>query len=289
MSEFLAGLNPLAIVTTQRVMIVLRAVLAIGVGYLLARAASRSLVHALGHRLSVDAAKLVGRLAFYFVLGLASISALNELGFDLGVVLGAAGILSVAVGFASQTAASNIISGFFLFAERPFKIGDQLVVDGQVGEVISIDSLSVKLRMFDNVMMRVPNEHLLKSVVLNRTHFPIRRVDLSIGVAYKENMERVRDILFEVAERNPLALEEPAPVFIYRGYGDSALMIQFSIWTARDNFLPLRNSVQIEIKDAFDAAGIEIPFPHRSLYTGSVTEPFPIRLVRDEADTTDER
>lgn len=284
MNELLANLDVTQLLDASRLMIFVRAFLALAIGYLIARAASRGLVAAVGSRFGADASKLAGRLAFYFVIGLASISALNELGFDLGVVLGAAGILSVAVGFASQTAASNIISGFFLVAERPFKIGDQLVVDGNLGEVISIDALSVKLRMFDNVLMRVPNEHLIKSIVMNRTHFPIRRIDLQIGVAYKESMAQVREILFHVADRNPLALEEPAPVFIYRGYGDSALTFQFSIWTARENFLPLRNSIQEEIKEALDEAGIEIPFPHRTLYTGSVTEPFPIRLVREEPE-----
>jgi small-conductance mechanosensitive channel len=283
-NEALANLDVAQLLDAARLMIFVRAFLALAIGYLIARAASRGLVAAVGRRFGADASRLAGRLAFYFVIGLASISALNELGFDLGVVLGAAGILSVAVGFASQTAASNIISGFFLVAERPFKIGDQLVVDGNLGEVMSIDALSVKLRMFDNVLMRVPNEHLIKSIVMNRTHFPIRRIDLQIGVAYKESMEQVREILFHVADRNPLALEEPAPVFIYRGYGDSALTFQFSIWTARENFLALRNSIQEQIKQALDEAGIEIPFPHRTLYTGSVTEPFPIRLVRDEPE-----
>jgi len=282
MNELLANLNVTELIDAPRLMILVRASLALAIGYLIARASSKGLVAAAGRRFSAEASKLAGRLAFYFVMGLASISALNELGFDLGVVLGAAGILSVAVGFASQTAASNIISGFFLVGEHHFKIGDQLVVDGNLGEVMSIDALSVKLRMFDNVLMRVPNEHLIKSIVMNRTHFPIRRIDLQIGVAYKESMEQVREILFHVADRNPLALEEPAPVFIYRGYGDSALTFQFSIWTARENFLPLRNSIQEEIKAALDEAGIEIPFPHRTLYAGSATEPFPIRLVRDE-------
>jgi small-conductance mechanosensitive channel len=128
-------------------------------------------------------------------------------------------------------------------------------------------------------MMRVPNENMIKSTVLVRTRFPIRRVDLQIGVAYKEDTVRVREILFEVADRNPLCLDEPAPLFIYMGYGDSALEIQFSVLAARENFLPVRTSMYEEIKAAFDQNDIEIPFPHRTLYTGSVTEPFPVEAV----------
>ena len=92
-------------------------------------------------------------------------------------------------------------------------------------------------------------------------------------------MEKVRKILFDVADRNPICLDEPQPLFIYKGYGDSALELQFSVWAKRQNFLALRNSIREEIKAAFDENGIEIPFPHRTLYTGSVTEPFPVRVV----------
>jgi small-conductance mechanosensitive channel len=185
----------------------------------------------------------------------------------------------VAVGFASQTSASNLISGLFLLAERPFSVGDIIKVGDTTGEVIGIDLLSVKIRTFDNLFVRVPNESLIKSEVTTLTKFPIRRIDLKIGVAYKEKMARVREVLRAVAEKNPLCLEEPPPLFIFLGYGDSALEVQFSVWGKRENYLALRNAILEEIKVAFDAAGIEIPFPHRSLYTGSITDPFPVRIV----------
>lgn len=82
-----------------------------------------------------------------------------------------------------------------------------------------------------------------------------------------------------VADANPLCLDEPAPLFVFNGFGDSSLNIQFSVWTKRENFRDLRNSLQEEVKEAFDAADIEIPFPHRSLYAGSETAPFPITIV----------
>ena len=154
-------------------------------------------------------------------------------------------------------------------------------VDGVSGQVYAIDILSVKLRKFDNTLMRIPNEMLMKVPVLNRTRFPIRRLDIQIGVAYKEDTEKVRQILLEVADVNPLVLEEPEPIFFYKGYGDSALELQFSIWSTQEHFGELYRFFREEIKTAFDAHGIEIPFPHRSLYIGSVTEPFPIRLVDD--------
>jgi small-conductance mechanosensitive channel len=105
---------------------------------------------------------------------------------------------------------------------------------------------------------------------------------LQIGVAYKEDIGRVRDILVEVADKNPLSLEEPRPLFIFQGFGDSAIEIQFSVWVLKDNYLPLKNSIQEEIKQAFDSAGIEIPFPHRTLYAGSMTDPLPVQVVASE-------
>ena len=137
------------------------------------------------------------------------------------------------------------------------------------GEVLSIDLLSVKLRTFDNLFVRIPNESLIKSEVTNLTRFPIRRFDLLLGVAYKEKISLVRDVLMAVADKNPLCLDEPAPIFVFVGFGDSALNIQFSVWGKRENFRDLRNSLQEEIKQAFDSAGIEIPFPQRTVHLQS--------------------
>lgn len=222
------------------------------------------------------------RVIFYGILVLAFTSALHQMGFKLGVLLGAAGIISVAIGFASQTSASNLISGLFLVWERPFSVGDTIRVGSTIGEVISIDLLSVKLRTFDNLFVRLPNETLIKTEMTNLSRFPIRRLDLQIGVAYKEDIKRVRRVLEAVATANPLCLEEPRPQFLFLGFGDSALNLQYNVWSQRENFLEMRNSLQIEIKEAFDREGIEIPFPHRTLYTGSTTDPFPVRVVNPD-------
>ena len=209
-------------------------------------------------------------------------SVLHQLGFNLGVLMGAAGLLTVAAGFAAQTAASNIISGLFLIGERPFVVGDVIIVDTVTGEVTDIDLVSVKLRTFDNLMVRVPNETLLKSKLTNLSHYPIRRMDLQIGVAYKEDVERVIDVLRRVADALPQCLDEPEPIIVHKGFGDSAVLLQFSVWAQRGVFLAARNELLLEIKKAFDAEGIEIPFPHRTLYAGAATAPLPVRVVADE-------
>lgn len=257
----------------------LMALLLSTVGWVLANLCARFTERIIREHYSKHHAVLFRRIVFWLILGLFAASALKQLGFSLGILLGAAGVMSVAIGFASQTSASNLISGLFLIGERPFQIGDVIRVGNTTGEVLSIDLLSVKLRTFDNLFVRLPNESLIKSEVTNLSRFPIRRFDLQIGVAYKEDIAKVREVLFAVAEKNPLSLEEPAPTFLFNGFGDSALNLQFSVWCTSANFRALRNSLQEEVKVAFDQAGIEIPFPHRTLYSGSDSAPFPVTIV----------
>ena len=241
-------------------------------GFICASMASRAVSRFFSKNFSQHHIVLFKRLLYWLIVALFVASALKQLGFSLSVLLGAAGVLSVALGFASQTSASNLISGLFLIGEQPFKLGDTIKVGNTTGEVLSIDLLSVKLRTFDNLFVRIPNETLIKSEVTNLTRFPIRRFDLLLGVAYKEQIAVVRQVLMDVADKNPLCLDEPNPMFLFLGFGDSALNIQFSVWSKRENFRDLRNSLQEEVKLAFDKAGIEIPFPQRVVYLNPTSD-----------------
>ncbi|NNF06481.1 MAG: mechanosensitive ion channel family protein [Candidatus Eisenbacteria bacterium] len=267
-----------AFITPERLLAVLYAVITLVVGVAVARLARSLVRRASADRLSPQGMMLLSRVVFFVILGLVFSSVLHQLGFKLGVLLGAAGILTVAIGFASQTSASNLISGLFVIAERPFVVGDVIKIDDLVGEVLSIDLLSAKLRTFDNLYVRVPNESIIKSRITNLTYFPIRRLDIQMGVAYREDIEKTKEVLFKVADQNPLCLDEPKPLFIFQKFGDSALEFQFSVWATRVNFLDLRNGINSEIKAAFDEAGIEIPFPHRTIYMGEGTGPLPISM-----------
>ena len=276
-----------AIFVSERTVDFLQAVLILLIGFLAAKIATKTLTALLEKKFDAHELHLFRRGIFYGILALFVISAMHQMGFNLGVILGAAGIFSVAIGFASQTSASNLISGLFLLGERPFSVGDIIRVGTNVGEVLSIDLLSVKLRTFDNLHVRIPNESLIKSELTTLTKFPIRRFDMQVGIAYKEDLQTVQDILLEVAEKNPLCLEEPKPLFIFQGFGNSSLDIQFSVWCKVENFLDMKNSLQIAVKTAFDDKGIEIPFPHVTLYKGSVTDPFPVSIVGEEDEKAD--
>lgn len=274
----------LALAQAEIVLDILRATLVIVAGFVVAQLISRTVKKLTAKQFTPHQSMLINRVLYWLILGLFLASALRQLGFNLGVVLSAAGVLSVAIGFASQTSASNLISGLFLVSEKPFQLGDVIKVGNTTGEVLSIDLLSVKLRTFDNLFVRIPNESLIKSEMTNMTRFPIRRFDLQVGVAYREDISKVREVLTDVAARNTLCLDEPEPLFVFNGFGESSLNIQLSVWAKRENFLKLRNTMQEQVKIAFDEAGIEIPFPHRSLYAGSQTTPFPVRIVADDKE-----
>ena len=228
-------------VSVERAFALSRALLLLVVGFFLARLISRLLFRSVGKRLDEQRAYLLRRASYYLLLALFVVAALHELGFNLGILLGAAGVLSVAVGFASQTSASNIISGLFLIAERPFAIGDAIRIGNTTGQVLAIDLLSVKLRTYDNLFVRIPNETLIKAEIKNLSRFPIRRIDLFIGVGYSTDLSHARKVLVEAAHRHPLSLEEPPPLFQVKGFGSSSLDLQFSVWVRREAYTQLKN------------------------------------------------
>lgn len=270
--------------TPERLEMYLRASLTLIIGFPILLILTRALGKILTKQLSPHSGMVISKAVFYVGSVILVLTCLRELNFQLTALLGAAGIAGVAIGFASQTSLSNIISGLFLVWEKPFLVGDSIKVGDATGVVFSIDLLSTKLRTFDNRFIRIPHEKLIKSDVTTITRFPIRRFDINIGVAYKEDVKKVIRVLKEVADKNPHCLDEPEPVVIFRDFGDSSLNFLFGVWFAKQDFLVLRNSIMAEIKERFDAEGIEIPFPHRTLYSGSATDPFPIRIINGEPD-----
>jgi len=209
----------------------------------------------------------------------------SEMGVDLTTLLGAAGIVGIAIGFASQTSVSNIISGLFILGEKPFTVGDLITVGDKTGIIISIDLMSIKIRTFDNLFIRLPNERVLNTEVVNITRFPIRRLDLPISVSYKEDLGRVMALLAETAGKNPYALSEPEPLVLIQSFGASGIEFLLGVWFLKDNFIQLKNSLLQAIKERFDAEGIEIPFPQVSLHAGTTTKSFPVQLETEAAPT----
>lgn len=270
MSEWMPALKEL--LTVETISLWARSLTLLVVGLIVARLVSGSLARMLAARLEKQQVRLMQRLAFYLILGVFLTAALNQLGFNLGVILGAASVATVAIGFAAQTSTANIISGLFLIAERPFSIGDVIQVGGTTGVVLSIDWLSVKLRTFDNLYVRIPNETLIKTEIRTLTRFPIRRFDFRFLVAYEEDLKRVRELLLDVAAENSLVLEEPRALIIMDGFEESGVRIQFSVWAKAENFLDVKNSVLEEVKHTFREHEIDVPIRPVTLHWASPSE-----------------
>lgn len=235
-------------------------------------------LRSLRKQLSRQRMMLVSRTIIYTgYIGLILI-VIRELNYDLTALFGAAGVVGIVIGVASQTSIGNIISGLFLVGEKSFELGDVVRIGDKTGTVYSIDLLSIKIKTFDNLLIRIPNQSVISSELTNVTRFPIRRLDIQIGVAYKEDLRKVKLVLENVARNNPLCLEEPEPYILFQSFGDSSINITFGVWFEKTNYTAVKNSVFVEIKEAFDREGIEIPFPHVSVYAGEASKPIPVKI-----------
>jgi len=224
---------------------------------------------------------IVTRLINYTGYIILAFVVIAEMNIDLTPFFGAAGIIGIVLGVASQTSIGNIVSGFFLVSEKSFEIGDVIKINDKSGVVYSIDLLSIKIRTFDGLLLRIPNQTVISSEVTNVTKFPIRRLDFNVGVAYKENLKKVKELLEQIVRQNPLCLDEPEPLIVFKEFGSSSIDILLGVWFEKTNYLAVKNSVFQDIKETFDREGIEIPFPHVTLYTGEVTKPFPFIQKED--------
>lgn len=248
------GGRALAFATTDRTVDAVRAALIFALTVLFTRVGSRWVRGVVAHRGDAQRAALAGRLSGWLLLGLGFSAAFEELGFKLHVILGAAGVLSVAVGFAAQTTLSNLISGFFLFGERPFGVGDTIEIDGIAGEVLGIEMLATTLRTADHRFVRIPNETLIKTRLTNQTRFPRRRTELSIPIANDEDFSKVREIILAAVGKNSLSLREPAPTVFIGAFGETSVTCSVWVWVETKDLQALRASLAEEIHGALGAA-----------------------------------
>lgn len=231
-------------------------------------------------RLSKQSKMIVNRIIIYSGFVFLSFIVLNELEINVTAIFGAAGVVGIIIGVASQTSIGNIISGFFLVSEKSFELGDVIRIGDKTGTVYSVDLLSIKIKTYDNLLIRIPNQTVISTELVNVTRFPIRRMDLTVSVAYKEDLRKVAEVLKEVAKNNPLCLEEPEPLVLFQTFASSSIDILFAVWFEKANFSKLKNSLFVEIKEAFERENIEIPFPHLSLYAGEATASFPVKVEK---------
>ncbi|MFW5712500.1 MAG: mechanosensitive ion channel family protein [Spirochaetota bacterium] len=267
--------------TTETLFQLVRIVAIILAVYLTARILDIIIRRTITRNASDQSKALFHKTIMYGAWILITFLVLSELGVRLSALLGAAGVVGIAVGIASQKSLGNIISGFFLVSDKTFEVGDVITIGTKTGVVYSLDLLSIKLRTFDNTLIRIPNDSIISTEITNITRFPIRRMDFTLNVAYKENLPRVKELLLQIARSNPLCLDEPEPFFLYNEFGSSGVELLFAVWFEKSNYVEVKNSVFEEIKQRFVNEGIEIPFPHLSLYAGSDSQPLAVRLERE--------
>jgi len=223
-----------------------------------------------GSRLPPDTRKIVGKVVYYVIIAIALMSALGYSGIDLSGVFLAGGIAGIVIGFATQSLFSNLISGIFLHIDKPMKIGDPVLITGKLpdvaGVVVEITTLSSRLRMFDGTYVRLPNADVFLSEIRNYSSAAARRVEISLGIAYKEDTAKVIGITRKSLKETPLVLVEPEPDIYVDSLGDSAVNINVWCWVPFSVWFDMRKQIIQQIKRELDANGIELPFPQRVVY-----------------------
>jgi small-conductance mechanosensitive channel len=236
----------------------LRICVLIFVGVPFVRWCSNALAQFCAKRFSSHVGVLVSSIVFYGGLLFIVITVLQELGFNLVALLGAAGVFGVAIAFASQTTVSNIISGFFLLLERPFSVGDIIKSGDVIGYVESVDLLSVRVRTLDNKLVRLPNEMMLKNTLSNLTFYPIKRIDCVVSLSYADDVEQAKQLVYDVVAGNPLFLKDPVSVVMVNKIAqhdydtEIRTFLTVRVWVATDKFRSAPAVLMQQLKDQFD-------------------------------------
>ena len=218
---------------------------------------------------------------------IALMMALREIGYDVGPLIAGAGVVGLAIGFGAQNLVRDVITGLFLLIENQLRVGDVAVINGQGGLVEEVNLRTVVLRDFEGTVHIFPNGVI--NALANRTRDYSCYV-FEIGVAYKEDTDRVTELIKQVSagmkedpELGPLMLDE-IEVFGVDKFADSAVVVKARVKTKVGQQWKVGREANRRIKKLFDAEGVEIPFPHVSLYAGEATNPFPLALAEGSED-----
>lgn len=211
----------------------------------------------------------VASLVRYVVLGIAFIVVLQFMGIDMTSLALLFGALGVGIGFGLQNITNNFVSGLIILLERPIKVGDRIEMRGVSGDVINISMRATTIRTNDNINMIVPNSDFITSTVINWSLTDRNvRFNFPVSVSYKEDPERVRGILLEVARENEGVLAFPPPDVLFNEYGDNAIVLNLRVWTRDYTDRPgvLKSQLYYAIFRKFREHGIEIPYPQRDVH-----------------------
>jgi small-conductance mechanosensitive channel len=200
------------------------------------------------------------------ILGFALVIAGNQVGIQIAALLTGVSIIGIAIGLAAQETLANFIAGVVIFWDKPFRIGDWIHIDGTLGQVKRVTFRSTRLTDLDGDAVVFPNTYMLQNKVVNKSTNPVTRVNVPIGIAYKESIDKARQVLLDALKGDKRIVAAPAPEVVVRECGDSSVNLMMHFWITEERYEDAMVFEYLEkAKEALDAAGIEIPFPHVQL------------------------
>ncbi len=200
------------------------------------------------------------------VMLLGILVALSQMGIDVGPMLAGLGVAGFVIGFALKDTLSNFASGLMILVYRPFDVGDAVEVDGVVGKVKAMTLVSTTILTFDNQQLMIPNNNIWGNTIKNITARKVRRVDMTFGIGYGDDIEKAEAILWRIVKEHPLVLEEPEPVIKVSALGASSVDFIVRPWSNTADYWDVYWDITRSVKMEFDKAGVSIPFPQSDVH-----------------------
>ncbi|PKP46577.1 MAG: mechanosensitive ion channel protein MscS [Bacteroidetes bacterium HGW-Bacteroidetes-11] len=222
--------------------------------------------------LDIGVSQSIATILRYLMIIIGLIIIFQTTGIDLSAIGLLVGALGVGIGFGLQSITNNFISGLIILFERPIKVGDRIEIDDLAGNIVDISARATTIITNDNIAVIVPNSDFINNRVINWSHNNREvRLNFPVGVSYKEDPEKIRKLLTDVANANPGVLSLPPPYIRFEGFGDSSLNFAVMVWTSEfiDRPMILRSELYYEIFAKFKEHNVEIPFPQRDIHLKS--------------------
>jgi small conductance mechanosensitive channel len=248
---------------------ILYAVLSLGIGIILIKLLMRILRRLL-NKSSVELSlkTFIESLSIFILYGLLFFAIGTIIGIESTSFLAIFGAIGIAVGLALQGSLSNFAGGLLILVFKPFKIGDLIKVNDKLGHVIKIDILYTRIKTFDGRIITMPNGNVSNSDVDNRTMEKYRRIDLKLKFSYEQDFDELRKVIIEALLKNPKVMKEMETDVRMEEVGDYELVVMARSWVESVEYWPLYWEQLEAVKKALDQAGIEIPYPRRTVYQG---------------------
>ena len=213
---------------------------------------------------------------------------LQRLGVQTTSIIAVLGAASLAVGLALQGTLSNVASGIMLLVLRPYRVGDVVDVGGMAGTVQRLDLFTTQLSNANNHKIVIPNSKVLSDPLTNLTGQHTRRIEINFGVGYGDDLSQARAVLAAMAEAHEKVLHDPTPWTGVTGLLDSSVQVTLHAWVKVEDWWQTQADLMQGGKEALDAAGIEIPFPHQVAVPYGDEDVMPVVRVRTvEDDSSD--